>query len=215
MRRFFVTGTDTDVGKTRVAAAVARALAEANHAVTIVKVVQTGTRREEPGDAERAGTLAGVPVAELARFAKPADPWSAALAQRESPLRAEDLARALDAISGAVIAEGAGGLLVPLNREQHLGTFAKLAGLETIIAVGLRLGCINHALLTLEACRDLGLAVAGIVLVDRWQTSPRDFVEDVSRPLQGKANIFGIVPFETDELASVRRAASFFVTLGT
>ena len=91
MQRYFVTGTDTDVGKTRTTAALALALRLAGKAPTIVKLVQTGLAPGVPGDAAHAGTLAGVPHVELARFFKAADPWSAAEAEGKSEVRAYEL----------------------------------------------------------------------------------------------------------------------------
>src|SRR5581483_5508318 len=114
--RYFVTGTDTDVGKTRVVATLARALIESGEHPTIVKFVQTGLKAEEEGDASHAARIAApldrVPIAslELARFVKPADPWSAALAQETPPLRAADLAAAVNALQGHIVTEGSGGL---------------------------------------------------------------------------------------------------------
>ena len=213
MQRYLVTGTDTDVGKTRVTAALAAALRIGGCEPTIVKLVQTGVAPGEPGDAALAGKLAGCRHVELARFQKPADPWSAALAEGMPTVHAEDLARVIDGIPGAVVAEGAGGLAVPLNRLQHFGTVALLAKLDVILAVGLRLGCMNHALLTLAMCEQLQLRVAGCVLVDRWEKSDPAYVADVRRALQGKIEILGILPFDPDEAASVEQGAQLFVPL--
>src|SRR5579884_3003675 len=110
MHRYLVTGTDTDVGKTRVTAALATALRVAGENPTIVKLVQTGLDAGVPGDAVRAATLAQCRHVELARFRKPADPWSAALAEGTPTVRAEDLAHVIEGVNGAVVAEGAGGL---------------------------------------------------------------------------------------------------------
>jgi dethiobiotin synthase len=211
--RYLVTGTDTDVGKTRVTAALATALRVAGQNPTIVKLVQTGLAPGIPGDAARAGKLSSCRHVELARFQKPADPWSAALAEGMPTVHAEDLARVLDGINGAVVAEGAGGLAVPLNRLQNFGTVAALAKLEIVLVVGLRLGCMNHALLTLGLCDQLQLKVAGGVLVDRWEKSQPSYTADVRRALQGKLEILGILPFEPDEAASVREGAQLFLPL--
>ena len=207
MSRYFVTGTDTDVGKTRVTAALALALRNAGHAPTIVKAVQTGTTRAQDGDAARAGALAGVPALELTRFAKPADPWSAALAQGAEPPQAAALADAVRALPGALVVEGAGGLMVPLNEREEIGRIAELAELRVILAVGLRLGCINHALLTLARCAQRGLAVAGCVLVDRWEVSPAAYTADVRRALQGNAKILCMFTHRADEARAVDEAA--------
>lgn len=213
MHRYFVTGTDTDVGKTRVTAALASALKIAGERTTIVKLVQTGLEPGVEGDAAVAGRLAGVPHMEFARFRKPADPWSAALADGMPAVHAEDLARVLDQIEGSVVCEGAGGLAVPLNRTQHFGDVARLANLPAVLAVGLRLGCMNHALLTLALCDQLGIAVAGAVLVDRWSASDPAYVADVQRALQGKVRVLGILPFAVEERASVEAGARLFSSL--
>src|ERR1700689_2037020 len=108
MRRYFVTGTDTDVGKTRVTAALALALRRAGENPTIVKIVQTGVKPRAEGDAQHAGRLAGVPNVELARFETGGDPWTSALAEGSPPLTAEPLAAELDKIPGTIVAEGIG-----------------------------------------------------------------------------------------------------------
>ena len=212
MHRYFVTGTDTDVGKTRVTAALALALSQ-TMPVRIVKAAQTGVDAGQPGDAERAGVLAGVPFEEVLRYEKPADPWSASIAEGAPEPRLADILDALRAIDGAIVVEGAGGLMVPLNANEHFGHLAKRAGLEVIVAVGLRLGCINHAMLTLAICQHLQIPVAGLVLVERWEPVGEAYVQDVLRALQGNAHIFGIVPFAADEQSSVVAAARLFADL--
>ncbi len=207
VHRYFVTGTDTDVGKTRVAAALALALRRSGNAPTVVKVVQTGVSPDAEGDAARAGALAGVTHTELERFEKPADPWSAALAQGGA-LRACDLAARIDRLEGPLVVEGSGGMLVPLNEREHLGDVARLARLEVVLVVGLRLGCMNHALLTLESCRGAGIPVAGAMLVERWAPTDAAYRGDVTRALQGKSPLLGILPFAPAEAESVARGAN-------
>jgi dethiobiotin synthetase len=213
VHRYFVTGTDTDVGKTRVAAALALALKRGGDAPTIVKLVQTGATPQEEGDAQRAARLAGVRHVEIARFEKPADPWSAAVAQGCEPLRARVLADELAGIGGALVVEGVGGMLAPLNVDEHLGHVASLAKLEMILTVGLRLGCLNHALLTLRLCRELELPVAGAVLVERWAPTDHAYRTDVARVLQEKVRIFGIQAFAPAERESVETGAKLFESL--
>jgi dethiobiotin synthetase len=210
VHRYFVTGTDTDVGKTLAAAALGSALAARGQVPTIVKIVQTGLPPSEPGDAARAGRLARAPFRELARFEKPAAPWSAAVAAGRPPLCAQQLARAIDAIPGAVVAEGSGGMMVPLGPAEHLGMVARLARLDVVIVVGLRLGCLNHAFLTLELCQHLGVRVAGAVLCERWQPSEQEYRADVVRVLQDSLPVLGILPFAPDEAAAVEAGARVF-----
>ncbi len=212
MHRYFVTGTDTDVGKTRVAAALAVALREAGETPTIVKVVQTGLAAGDEGDAARAGRLAGVPHVELARFERVADPWSAALAEGVT-LRCADFADALAARAGAIVVEGSGGMMVPLAEREFLADVAAAAKLRTIVAVGLRLGCINHALLTLNLCRDLGVSIAGALLIERWAPTEPAYRTDVTRALQGNVPILGILPFASAEAESVAAGAKLLEPL--
>jgi dethiobiotin synthetase len=212
VHRYFVTGTDTDVGKTRVTAALALALREAGESPTIVKVVQTGLARGPDGDAVRAGALAGVHSVELVRLEKAADPWSAAREQGTA-LRAAELVAALDALEGPLAVEGTGGMMVPLNDREHLGNVVASAKLEAIVVVGLRLGCLNHTLLTLNLCRELRVPIAGAVLVERWGATDPAYREDVTSVLQGKVRILGILPFAPTEAESVQAGAKLLRSL--
>jgi dethiobiotin synthase len=213
MRRYFVTGTDTDVGKTLVTAALALALRRAGDEPTIVKIVQTGVKRRGEGDAEHAGRLAGVPYLELARLEKGGDPWSAALAEGLPPLTAAWLAEELDKIPGTIVAEGIGGVMVPLNDSENIGHVAALAKLEAIIAVGLRLGCLNHAMLTRNLCRELNIPVAGAVLVERWGRTDPTYRDDVYCVLQGSLPVLGVLAFAAAETQSVEAGAKLFESL--
>ncbi|HTU70721.1 MAG TPA: dethiobiotin synthase [Candidatus Baltobacteraceae bacterium] len=213
MHRYFVTGTDTDVGKTRVTAALALALK--NHGVTptIVKLVQTGLPPGMPGDSARAGKLAGVRSVELARFEKAADPWSAALAYGLPEVHARELVDAIVHIENGVVAEGAGGLMVPLNAREQMGNVAVLGGFDTILVIGLKLGCVNHALLTITQCQQAHIRLAGAVLVERWGPTEGSYRDDVARTLQGKVEILGILPFDEDEANSVKTGSQIFGSL--
>lgn len=213
MHRYFVTGTDTDVGKTRVTAALAQALK--NHGVTpvIVKFVQTGLAPGIPGDAARASRLAGARSLELARFERAADPWSAALSSGQPEVFARELVEAIAHIDTGLVTEGAGGLMVPLNAREHFGNIAVLGQFKTVLTVGLKLGCVNHALLTAAQCQQAGIALAGAVLVERWGPTEQSYRDDVTRTLQGKVKILGILPFDEDEAASVKAGAHLFDSL--
>jgi dethiobiotin synthase len=213
MRRYFVTGTDTDVGKTRVTAALALALRRAGKNPTIVKIVQTGVTPRGEGDAEHAGRLAGVGHIELARFENAGDPWSAALAEAKPPLTAERLADEVDKIPGTIVAEGIGGIMVPLNAGENIGHVAALAKLEAVITVGLRLGCINHAMLTRSLCRELNIPVAGAVLVERWGRTDPTYRDRVYCVLQGSLPVLGVLAFAAAETQSVEAGAKLFECL--
>ncbi len=206
--RIFVTGTDTGVGKTRATATIARALVTLGRSPCVLKAVQTGLPPDVPGDAAEAGALAGVEASELVRFPRPADPYSAALAAGASPLGAGELARLVDGIAGDLVVEGAGGLLVPLNADETFADFATAARLDVVLVVGLRLGCMNHALLTLEAAARRSLPVLGAILVACDAAPEAAYLADVERVLQGKAKIFGILPHESPSASAIERDAA-------
>ncbi len=207
-RRYFVTGTDTDVGKTRVTAGLALALVRAGAEPVIVKPIQTGALAGEEGDAERAGRLAGCAFHEYARFERPADPWAAAVAEDRPVQRVADIAARLAAEPGSIVVEGAGGIAVPLGPDETFADLAAATGLSTIVVVGLRLGCISHALLTVAYLRSRGVEPAGALLVARHAPVEPAYVADVRRALAGRVAIWGVVPYDEDEAASVEYVAA-------
>ncbi|MGH8972726.1 MAG: dethiobiotin synthase, partial [Acidimicrobiia bacterium] len=149
----FVTGTDTGVGKTVVAAALARAEAGAGRRVAYCKPVQTGLRPGEPGDADFVAAAAGVPVTEGLRLEEPLAP--AVAAERAGTTIDVDAlvswcrhqAESVDVL----LVEGAGGLLVPLSGAVTMADLAALLHAEIVIATRPGLGTLNHTALTLEA----------------------------------------------------------------
>jgi dethiobiotin synthetase len=207
VRRIYVTGTDTDVGKTRVTAAVARGLA-ARGDVTVVKLVQTGLPPNVPGDAAEAARLAGCPFAEFARFAEPADPWNAALAERLEPPTRDALVAATVALRGDVVLEGAGGAAVPLNAAATLTDVAADLGAEAVVVVALRLGCISHARLTLEYLSRRGVPVRALALTERHGPTTAAYRAQVTRALAANTLPMVLVPYDDDAARSVARAAA-------
>ncbi|MFL5816056.1 MAG: dethiobiotin synthase [Conexibacter sp.] len=185
MRGLFVTGTDTGVGKTVVAASILAALRHRGERVTAFKPVLTGT--DAPPDADwppddallaQAADMRPQDVAP-ARFGPPVSPHLAAsLAGTPldpAALRAAFAGHAAEA--DVVIAEGVGGLLVPLATGYAVRDFAVDIGLPLVIATRPTLGTINHTLLTLEAARGAGLTVAGVVITP-WPEQPSTMEDD-------------------------------------
>ena len=170
-RGLFVTGTDTGVGKTRVAAALLRALAATGQRAVGMKPVAAGF---EPGTAINADVLelqvAGNVDAPFAErnpyaYADPVAPHLAASMSRETielPRIVDAFAR-LAARADAVVVEGAGGALVPLDSRADMLDVAAALQLPVLLVVGMRLGCLNHALLTALAIERRGLALRGWV----------------------------------------------------
>jgi dethiobiotin synthetase len=172
MRRdFFVTGTDTGVGKTFVAAALLRCLREAGVKVAGMKPIAAGAVAGPEGPANedalllQAESSARHPYATVnpCLFEAAIAPHIAA-AETGVAINTDRIVAAhaaLRASADVVIAEGAGGFLVPLDAERSCAEVPALLGMDVILVVGLRLGCLNHALLTAEAIATRGLALAG------------------------------------------------------
>ena len=169
----FVTGTDTGVGKTLVSTALLHALARHHKHVVGMKPVAAGTtliHRSEVNEdvlALRAASPLAVPAALDNPVLLP-DAVSPHVAAARAA-RTIDIAhivachRQLLQLADAVVVEGAGGFLVPLSASETGADLAQALGLPVVLVVGLRLGCLNHALLTLEAIRARGLSLAGWV----------------------------------------------------
>lgn len=180
MRGLFVTGTDTEVGKSVLAAAICAALVERGQNVAAFKPVVTGLD-EPPGPfghdhdllARAAG--GGRPADEVApyRFGPPASPHLAAESEGVAVEPAELVSRAREAAASAdvLVAEGVGGLLVPLTTGYLVRDLAVDLALPVLVAARTGLGTINHALLTVEAARAGGLALAGVVMTP-WPDDP-------------------------------------------
>lgn len=173
----FVTGTGTEVGKTVVAASIARALADEGKRVGVFKPAVTGLDEEGEPDHVRLRKAAGSSQAddEVApyRYGPPMSPHlAAALAGEEiSRERLLKAARAAAANADALVCEGVGGLLVPLAPDYLVRDFALDLGLPLVVVASPGLGTINHTLLTLEAARSAGLEVAKVVLTP-WPDEP-------------------------------------------
>lgn len=157
-RGLFVTGTDTGVGKTRVAVALIHALRARGLRVAAMKPVSAGSG---PGELNEDVTalLQAVNVAADIRdvnpyaFDQPVAPHIAA-AQAGVRIELAVITAAYSRLAAAadvVVVEGAGGWRVPLNEAEDMADLAQALGLPVVLVVGLRLGCISHALLTAES----------------------------------------------------------------
>lgn len=170
-RAWFVTGTDTGVGKTRCSVALLHAL-RAKHARCVgMKPVAAGLDANGDNDDVLALAAAGthaVPREWQNPYALPAavSPHIAAM-QVGVEIDLPTIVAAyqhLAADADAVVVEGAGGLLVPLSARENGADMAQALGLPVVLVIGLRLGCLNHALLTRDALRQRGLRLAGWVV---------------------------------------------------
>ena len=181
-RGLFVTGTDTDVGKTLVAGAVARCLRGEGRAMEVFKPVATGCARRREGlvsaDAEFLAACSDSRrlLSEITplRFRTAVSPnVAAAREHREVELDVifDAYREMLACRPDAVIVEGVGGLLCPISDDFWVIHFAKMLALPVVIVARAGLGTINHTLLTLHAARSAGLTIAGVV-INRYRLEP-------------------------------------------
>lgn len=180
MSGVLVTGTGTEVGKTVVAAAIARSAARAGRRVAVFKPVLTGIDDQAPGTEpdhvllrRAAGSRQSDDEIAPYRYGPAVSPHLAAeLAGEEiDPERLIDGARAAAGAADVLVCEGVGGFLVPLAPAYLVRDFARELGLAVAIAAPPGLGTINHTLLTLEAVRAAGLEALAVVLTP-WPEAP-------------------------------------------
>jgi len=199
---YFITGTDTGVGKTLVSCALLHGFAAQGRRVVGMKPVAAGC--DEHGHHEdvrqlraASNVLASGGQVNPYCFAQPAAPRLAAQFAGVDI----DFARIVESFSelnaqaDMVIVEGVGGFRVPLNKEQDGADLAQRLGLPVILVVGMRLGCLNHALLTAEAVAARGLALAGWVAnrLDESMVMPDENIAAL-RQLVG-APLLGVIPY--------------------
>ena len=214
MRGLFVTGTDTGVGKTILAAALLAAMAAAGEQVRAHKPVVTGL--DEPAGAwppdhellASAAGMAGEDVTPL-RYGPAVSPHLAArlAGQQIDPANLVARARKAGNDEASLIVEGVGGLLAPLAEDYTVRDFAGVLGLPLLIAARPGLGTINHTLLTLQAARAVGLEVRAVVLTP-WPEQPSELErsnrETIAR--MGDIEIAGLGHVRSPATADLARA---------
>ena len=177
MRGVFVTGTGTEVGKTVVAAVIARAHAAAGERVAVFKPAVSGlSEGGEPDHALlRRAAASGQSDDEIApyRYDPPVSPHLGAelAGERIEPRRLVDAAQAAAERGDFLVGEGVGGLLVPLTLGYLVRDLARELALPLVIAASPGLGTINHTLMTIQAARAVGLDLAAVVLTP-WPADP-------------------------------------------
>ena len=204
----FITGTDTGVGKTLIAGAIAKILSQKGKKVGVFKPIATGCRLEREGlvsdDAEFLAHCTdsefGLDVINPINFVTPAAPF--ACEQLEN--RKVELERIITAYNyicsktDCVIVEGIGGIRVPITDELDVLTLAKAFNLPVVIVARPDLGTINHTLLTIDAVRSVHLPLAGVV-ISGYDESQTDFAQQSCPAViaeAGRTQILAIVPFD-------------------
>lgn len=204
----FITGTDTDVGKTVITGAIAAAVRQKAVTPGVFKPIATGCRLTREGlvseDAEFLShcsetslTLnqvnpvryrdAVTPLVALERTKQPID-WQSLQLAYNNVIAAADL----------VLVEGIGGILVPLEPDYLLLDLMADMGLPIVVVAASRLGMINHTLMTLKICRDRGLSVAGVV-VNGYRPEQASLAEETNpRVIKevGNVEILAVIPYD-------------------
>lgn len=194
-RGWFVTGTDTGVGKTVIAGALAWLVRETGRRVGVFKPVATGCRRDArlglvSADAEFLAHCAdareNLETINPVRYRGELAPMVAAERQHR-PIDWPAIRRSWEQIRQAdwVVVEGAGGLLVPIDREHSMADLARELGLPLVIVARPGLGTINHTLLTIEAARGRGLSVAAVV-INKYRPESATLAEESNPEVIGR-----------------------------
>lgn len=206
---FFVTGTDTGVGKTTVSCALLHAFSARGYTTVGMKPVVSGREDGVWQDVEHLKAASSVRLAhELINpyaFMEPIAPHIAAQ-QTDIPIDLEKIRQSCEKLMAAAdvtIVEGVGGFMVPLSLSGLSGErydtcdLAKALGLPVILVVGMRLGCLNHALLTACAIKSAGLKLAGWVAnrIDPDMLQPEANLKTLSEWLD--CPLLGVLPYQT------------------
>ena len=208
-RGVFITGTDTEVGKTVVATAMVRSLVEAGHRIAVMKPIAAGAD-ETPNGPQNADAIALMAAANVPApydtvnpycLKLPASPHLAAEAEGIS-IKLAPIVRNFGQLtreSDLVVVEAAGGWYAPINSTETMADIAVALDLPVVLVVGLRLGCLNHALLTAQAIEARGLTFAGWI-ANHLQ---RDFAQAAGNisALEERltAPLLDVVPFQPAE----------------
>ncbi|HAO23838.1 MULTISPECIES: dethiobiotin synthase [unclassified Methylophaga] len=199
-QHIFVTGTDTEVGKTRISVGLIKVLQQQGLKVAAMKPIASGCEWQD-GQWKNEDALAlsqqadiKLPYSQINPYAfEPAiAPHLAAeqVGQTISLNLIETQFAAMQLQADAIVVEGAGGWLVPLNDQQTIADLAKALQLPVVLVVAIKLGCINHALLTVQAIAVSGLTLAGWVANDFLQDPQsaaiiRSLADRISSPCLG------------------------------
>jgi dethiobiotin synthetase len=205
---FFVSGTDTEIGKTLVSAALLHGFAQLGLRAAAMKPIAAGAFERDGAwhndDADQLDAAANVQLPAEIRtpflLKEPAAPHIAAARENVTL----DIARIVDAHQFAVtqadivVVEGVGGFRVPLTDVHDTADLAFALNLPVVLVVGMRLGCISHALLTAEAIASRGLRLAGWVAnqVDPDMLFPAENIEAIRLRLDSQYNapLIGTIP---------------------
>ena len=202
-KSFFITGTDTDAGKTWATIALIHYFKNKGLSVVGMKPVAAGCVWQD-GQLKNEDALLMQKNASCALEYKEINPYafempvSPHIAARENPVKLDVIAKAfcdLEDKADVILVEGAGGWLAPLNKEDDIADLAKALQIPVIMVVAIRLGCINHARLTFNAMQIAGVKCAGwiAVCIDPEMQKQDENIEMIRSKIS--APFLGILPY--------------------
>lgn len=214
---FFITGTDTGIGKTTVSCALLHAFAAQGRSVIGMKPVVAGRENGVWQDVEHLKAVSNINLPQALinpyAFDAPVAPHIAAqqTGVEINPQVIQQACQSLMAAADVTIVEGVGGFRVPLSssgvpgKRYDTGDLAGMLGLPVILVVGMRLGCLNHALLTTRAIESAGLKLAGWVAntIDPTMLQLEANLQTLTEWLD--CPLLGVLPFQ--EQLDVRQLA--------
>lgn len=200
---YFVTGTDTEVGKTVISVGLIKKLQQQGRRVVAMKPVASGCEMTS-GGLRNEDALALHEAADIKVAYEQINPYAFApaiaphIAAQQAAVdidlqRLVNVCQQLQQQADAIVVEGAGGWLVPLNNKQTIADLAVQIQLPVVLVVAIKLGCINHALLTADSIRASGLSLAGWVANDFLGDSQHQAIIDAISSRIG-APCLGVVP---------------------
>jgi len=216
MKSYFIAGTDTDVGKTYIAAGLARHLKLEGYDVGIMKPYAAGLHKNQPYKSQDVEILANAAMVndsdELINpyfFTIPASPFTAAKQLQisiDNNLVLESFKK-LSSLHEIMLVEGMGGILTPIFKNYFITNLIQDLGLDTIIVTRTRIGTVNHTLLTCKICERFDISIKGIIINDFDSTGYN--ANNLKNDLEDLTNIpvLGIIPqvdsFDINNMAKI------------
>ncbi|MGI1680217.1 MAG: dethiobiotin synthase [Cellvibrionaceae bacterium] len=229
MKKYFVTGTDTEVGKTFVTSSFLKLLSIENKKCFGLKPIASGCEKidgkwmNEDALSLMKNSSIELSYDDVNPIALPeaiaphlaAEKNNVAINVRAISEHCKKIFKASESAADCIIVEGAGGWFVPLNNEETYADAVKELNLDVLLVVGIRLGCINHALLTEAAIKQSGLRLAGWVAntIDAGASNQQEIVQTLRQRIN--APCLGVVPnfSKNKEYSKIITAASQYLRM--
>jgi dethiobiotin synthetase len=211
MKKYFITGTDTDIGKTFIIRLLLEKVKQAKMRALAIKPVAAGTIETPEGLknedaawlAQESSLLLPYEIINPFLLSAPLSPHISA-AREHVYLDAKKISAACKATYqypvDYLFIEGAGGWHVPINDTQTMADVAEQLDIPVIVVVGLRLGCLNHALLTVDHILNKNIPIAGFV-ANQIQATPQEALAENIATLQQRINapLLGVIPYSINK----------------